>query len=384
MNASPLKTKERPVRKSFFRRHLFFFTLLFLTLIGCGLTVASSFSPRLAETLSTTLCSWVRIALGAVASLVPFCLAELLLVLLALFFLFWLGLCVASAVKKAKRKKLSPLWRKLLTAPLALLLLAVLLFTLTFAPCYHRRSVASHLSLETPVDPDRLFAALSYLTDEVNRVIPALSFNAKGQALLPGDFKHTAKTVNDCYTAFAKDHPFLQTVGFAGKEILLSPYMTYTHISGVYAYFTGESSINVNYPEYLLPFTLAHEYSHQRGIAAENEANFLAFAVCMSSDHPFLRYSGILNVFASVANKAYALDKERYFDVIERLSPAVGGEYDAYNEFFKPYENSVAGDLASAANDAYLKANGQTQGTVTYSLITTLVVNYCCDMLMKA
>ncbi len=383
MNTS-LKIKERPPRKSFFRRHWFLFSLLFLALTGAALTAVCCFSPRFAEGLSTTLCSWVRIGLGAVTLVIPFCLAELLVLLLVLYLLLWLILCVVGIVRKAKRKKPSPLLRKLLSAPLAILLLAVILFTFTFAPCYHRFSVSRHLSLETAVTEDRLFETLEYLVNEANRVIPSLTFNAKGQAVLPGDFSHTAKAVNQCYTAFAQNLPFLQTTGFPGKAILLSPYMTYTHISGIYTYFTGESSINTNYPEYLLPFTLAHEYSHQRGIAAENEANFLAFAVCMSSSDPFFRYSGVLNVFASVANKAYALDEERYFSVIEKLSPAVGNEYDAYNQFFKQYENSPAGEFSSAVNDAYLKANGQTQGTVTYSLVTTLMVNYCCDTLIPA
>lgn len=383
MNTS-LKVKERPPRQSIFRRHWFLFFLFFLAVTGTALTTVCCFSPRLAELLSTTLCSWVRIGLAAVSSVFPFCLAELLTVLLVLLFLVWLMVCVVSIAKKAKRKKLSPPWKKLLLSPVAILLLAVILFTFTFAPCYHRFSVGKHMALEAAVTQDRLFDSLAFLVNAINDAVPSLSFNEKGQALLPGDFARTAQEVNACYTAFAQDRPFLQTPGFPGKAILLSPYMTYTHISGIYTYFTGESSLNTNYPDYLLPFTLAHEYSHQRGIAFENEANFLAFAVCMSSENPFLRYSGLMNVFASVADKAYALDEERYFSVIEKLSPAVSREYAAYNEFFKPYENSAAGQISSAVNDAYLKANGQTQGTVTYSLVTTLVVNYCCDVLIPA
>ncbi len=378
---SPLKVLDPPKKKGFFRRHLAL-VILCAASVACVLTVYfGSYSPAVSEWLSTRLCSWVRIGLGAISSVFPFCVSELLLVLLALFAAAYPLLCLIGIVRAAKKKKPSPRLRRLLLTPLALLLCACLLFSLTLAPCYHRPSLSGRMKLDSPVTEERLFAALEHLVKDVNEQIPHLQFNAKGQAMSPRSFSQTAHTVNDLYDDFSRSHDFLQPVGFAAKPVLLSPAMTYTHISGIYTFFTGESAVNTHYPEYLLPFTIAHEYAHQRGIAPENEANFLAFAVLMSSDDPYFRYSGVANVFSSVANQAYATNEDRYFEIISQLSPALGDEYDAYREFFKPYEHSEAGKLAEAVNDGYLKANGQSQGTVTYSLITTMVVNYCCDVL---
>lgn len=376
-----LHVLERPKKQSFLRRHLGFVLLFCLALLTALLLFFASLFPAFAEWLAMGPCAWVRLALGAVSSIFPFCLSELLVLMLALFLLCYPVLCIVGIVRAAKKKKPSPLLRKLLSAPLALLLLVAVLFSLSFGPCYHRASLAQRMGLSTPVTQERLFQALEFLIEEINTQVPLLQFNEKGQAVLPADFSKTAEKINQAYQHFAASYDFLQSQGFDAKPILLSQPMTYTHVSGIYTFFTGESAVNTNYPDYLLPYTIAHEYSHQRGIAPENEANFLAFAVLMSSEDPYLRYSGAANVFSALANKAYSLDKDRYYQLISTLSPALSAEYAAYREFFKPYEHSTAGKVANAANNSYLKANGQSQGTVSYSLITTLVVNYCCDVL---
>ena len=55
--------------------------------------------------------------------------------------------------------------------------------------------------------------------------------------------------------------------------------MTYTHISGIYTFYTGESNININYPDFVVASSATHEMAHQRGVARENEANFVSFVV---------------------------------------------------------------------------------------------------------
>ena len=96
--------------------------------------------------------------------------------------------------------------------------------------------------------------------------------------------------------------------------------MSDLQISGIYSFFTGEANVNVEYPDYCLPFTAAHELSHQRGICRENEANFVAFLVCIGSEDDYIRYSGYLNVYEYLASALYRADKELYKSALERLS----------------------------------------------------------------
>ena len=58
--------------------------------------------------------------------------------------------------------------------------------------------------------------------------------------------------------------------------MFFSRVMSAMNFTGVYFAFTGESNINVDAPACLIPSTIAHELSHQRGIASEQECNFLA------------------------------------------------------------------------------------------------------------
>lgn len=362
-------------KRPFWQRHRFLLTELILAMLSLALWVASTRSPAFALGLSQSLGAWIRTGLGWLTGWIPFCLAELLLFGLVLFLLAWLIALIVGLVRAIRKRPKSPGLRRFLLSPLCLTLALLILFACAFGPCYHCPSLASQMNLEQEVNPDKLFFALDVLIDTVNAQVPQLSF-VKAQAQNPLGFEGVARELNAQYDRFCANHSFLQPTGFVAKPVLLSHYMTYTHISGVYAFFTGESAINTNYPPYLLPYTVAHEYAHQRGVAPENEANFLAFVLCMQSEIPFLRYSGAANVFGAVANAAYDTDPQRYLSAIARLDPALSGEYRAYKEFFKPYENSPAADLSQAANDAYLKGNGQAQGTLSYSLITSLVTNY--------
>lgn len=103
------------------------------------------------------------------------------------------------------------------------------------------------------------------------------------------------------------------------KQIAVSKLMTYTHIAGVYTYYTGEANLNTNFPSYTLPYTAAHELSHQRGTAREDEANFLAFLVCMESDDEYIKYSGYLNLFEYVAGALYKCRQQPFFSLSQTL-----------------------------------------------------------------
>jgi len=157
--------------------------------------------------------------------------------------------------------------------------------------------------------------------------------------------------------------------------VILSEPMTYTHIAGVYSFFTGEANVNTNFPDYTIPFTVAHELAHQRGIAREDEANFVAFLVCKESDDPYIRYSGYLNLFEYVSSALYSADQELYAKVASTLNTDVRYELMAYSKFFDKYRDSVAADVSGAVNDAYLKLQG-TEGTRSYGLVVDLAVAY--------
>ena len=124
----------------------------------------------------------------------------------------------------------------------------------------------------------------------------------------------------------------------------------------------------------------AHEFAHGRGIARENEANFVAFLVCSKSDDDYIRYCGLLNMYEYIASALYEADtaegKPLYREVIGLLDDRVKGELAAYSDFFERYRDSKISEISGAVNDSFLKANGTEEGEKSYGLVVNLAVSY--------
>jgi len=71
-------------------------------------------------------------------------------------------------------------------------------------------------------------------------------------------------------------------------------------IAGIYGAFTGEPNVNGEIPAVVRLFTIAHEAAHQRGVAHEDQTNFVAFLACVMHPDPDFRYSGYFNAFKYV------------------------------------------------------------------------------------
>jgi hypothetical protein len=154
--------------------------------------------------------------------------------------------------------------------------------------------------------------------------------------------------------------------------------MTYLEILGIYTFFTGESNVNVHYPDYTLPMTVAHEFAHQRGISRENEANFIAFLVCIRADDPYVRYSGYVNMFEYVASALAKTNKQLLLDVYEATDSRMYGEMRACTDFYYANRLELIGNISNFFNDNYLKSQG-TEGVVSYGMVVELCVAYYCN-----
>ena len=131
----------------------------------------------------------------------------------------------------------------------------------------------------------------------------------------------------------------------------------------------------MNFPDYTLPYTAAHELAHQRGIAREDEANFLAFLVCIRSDDAYIRYSAYVNLYEYVSSALYSADREMYKKAASTLPTLARAEQIAYSGFFDKYRHSKASDVSETVNNTFLIMHG-TQGTKSYGMVVDLAVAY--------
>lgn len=158
------------------------------------------------------------------------------------------------------------------------------------------------------------------------------------------------------------------------KPSLFRGIMSYTGIFGYYNPFSAEAQINVELPSIFLPFTLAHESSHQLGYAREQEANFMGYLIGKESRNSDLKYSTEYFVLKSLLNSLAEKNPEFVKWVLNEYSPGMKRDRLAANAFVKQHEG-ILDSFFGITNDLFLKSNRQ-EGSVTYSYFVNLLIRY--------
>lgn len=342
-----------------------------LALVCGAVHLAAVFSMRFADFFNETVSAAVRRALAMVTSPVPFSIGEWMLFVavpgVVCLLIYGIAVCARD-----KRK----CWR-FVSFVFSVIAAIYILFVLTFATGYRTTTIGDKLGLEDePVSAEELYDTTLAVIGELNRLADGQTYGIDGLSRMPDGFDGAIDAINEAYVTFAGQYPGLvPTFQSRPKIITISRPMTYTHIAGVYSFFTGESNINVNYPDFVIPFTAAHEMAHQRGVARENEANFVAFLVSIAAEDSYVRYSGYLNLYEYLASALYGASHDLYWKAIDTLDRRVRRELAAYSDFFEPYRETVVSKVSDAVNDAYLSSQG-TPGSVSYGLVVDLAVAY--------
>jgi hypothetical protein len=154
------------------------------------------------------------------------------------------------------------------------------------------------------------------------------------------------------------------------KQPLTSPLLARLGLLGVYSPFTGEAHVVRGMPAVRVPFSMAHEKAHQRGVAIEAEASFLGLLACSYSPDPLARYAGAS--FAQAQLVAALPVRERRRVASLRL-PGVERDLQDLEEYRRRNE-SVAGTVQSAVNDRYLRANRVPGGIESYGRSAFLLI----------
>lgn len=335
------------------------------------------FSVSFSEWFARYPAAAVRYALGAVTSIFPFSLFEVSILAACLYGLFLLGLGIFAGLRTLRKKGIPPFTGRAFLIAAAVLVGVFDLYVFTLAPCYFRVSAADSMGLETEsAEGEEVFFALEQLSAVVNEAAPKLKRNENGESLPSYSEKELRRRVVAAADAFGEKNGFYQSRGFAAKSFVTSPLMTYTHLSGVYGFFTGEANVNTNYPHFIVTATTAHETCHSRGIAPENECNFLAAVILLESDDAYLRYCAAAFIMDDLVSVCQKLDRERTVEILRATDSVILLDWDAYGRFFDRYRDSAASRVADKANSTYLKAMGQKEGTVSYSRIIRLTSAY--------
>ena len=379
MDARDAKAEKVPFSKKlrdrgFFRPYVTISAGAFL--FGLFVYLLSRFCSPFAEFWARYPSQALRFVLAKCSGILHFSIVEWVIlslpVLIAAYFFF--------SGRSMKRDDSAYNYYRWLLPLVCMILLVITLFFTAFAPCYFRYSLAKNLSLEErEVSAQELYDTASIVCDEIEALKGDVNFLFDGESIMPYDFDELVERIDEAYGKFAAGEDFIGHFHSRAKPLASSSLFTYTHISGVYTFMTGEVNINVNYPDFIRPFTVAHEFSHQRGIAKEEEANFVAYLVCIGSDDAYIRYSGYANLLQYLMDALAKADKTLYRKLrSEKLPAEMNGEFDSYSLFFRKYSESTASKVTGGINDVFLNSQGEKAGTASYGLVVDLAVAYYC------
>ncbi len=350
-----------------FRIQLVVFLLSLLLLFA-----ADTWVP-VADVLNRTLCQGVRVVFGSISALVPFSVGEVMLFLIPTALTF-------SLVWIFVRAKDHTAALRVVSVVLAAIMYVFSMQILTLGIAYRTTPLEEKLDLQREkVTAEELLLVATHLRDQAQSYLDDISFDENGASVMPYDMDTLSQKLTDAYETMIARYPeAVQTFPCRIKPIAASRVMSYIRLSGAYSFFSGDANINADSAEYNFPFTSAHEFAHQRGIAHEDAANFTAYLVCLSSSDAYVQYSGYVNLLIYVLNAYYtAAGQEAYRAFYTTIDSRIQREFYAERQHLSQYETSF-GELSEKVNDLYLKANG-TEGAASYGLVVDLAVAFYRD-----
>lgn len=144
-------------------------------------------------------------------------------------------------------------------------------------------------------------------------------------------------------------------------------------ISGFYFPFTGEANVAVGMPGPAPVYVAAHEMAHQRGIAREDEANFLAYLVCRESGNPVARYAGSLFAYGLASRALWRASPDSARALGHLLDEGPRADRAAIRAFWDRRKSRLE-PVASHVNDRYLRASGHPAGIASYGQAIELLL----------
>ncbi|MCH5207922.1 MAG: DUF3810 domain-containing protein [Oscillospiraceae bacterium] len=327
----------------------------------------------------------VTVPVGFITSFFFFSLTELLVILavpLVALIVFLLVRKVRKREDKSEKKKILLKAGKTFCGFLSF---ACLMYMICHGANYYRLPLEKTMDLDTsPKSAELLLEVCRTLANEAKAASENLGKNADGSTKLSESYANELKRAGNGYDKLVGDYPFLWTSVNKQKPVMLSEAWSYTHITGMYFPFFAECNVNIAQPDYLIPATAAHESAHSRGIAFENECNFLAFLSCINSDYPEYRYSGYMLAFTYCSNE---LDYEMWVETNSLLNDRMRADLSANSRYIYDHSSHGTGtvvdeivgtvnEVSHSANDAFITIQGVEDGVRSYNRVTELILAY--------
>lgn len=311
------------------------------------------------------------VPVGAVTSLLPISLTELLVILVMPGAVTLIAVFIIRMKKSSCRRKTALKAGRFLAGFVSF---ALFIYMTAHGANFYRLSMERLMELDTsPKSTEFLLAVCKDLAAHAAEERQLLTEDENGCVRFTEDIYTELSRTDSGYNSLTDEYPFLWTSVGRQKPVMLSYYWSYTGIVGMYFPFFAECNVNTEQPDFAIPYTASHESAHSRGIAHENECNFLAFLSCINSEYPEFRYSGYMSAFKFCSNSLYSADKELWQEAYLCTTEGMRRDFIAENEYIHAFEGEVQ-QVSSSVNDGFIKAQGVSDGTRSYGRVTDLIL----------
>jgi hypothetical protein len=332
--------------------------LLILILGGWFLTtLIMASNPVLAESWMRSIARFYTSMIGPILDLIPFSMMELFFV----SFYLYLAYFVISLVLNIFKKKYK--WIVDATIHFFIVGLSVGALYMSTAGIAYQRLPVIVPQYEQPVEYTMYEPIVTSIIEDFNAVASLLSFSEEGSVINPYSMEALHAHIKEAFMIL--DDPYYSSFTPISKPLWSSWLYTEFHITGVHFGPSTESMFNALMPDALLPYTLAHEIVHAKGVMREDDANLVAMYIMLSSDLPYLRYSGYhATIYAMLNLMRYIGDDQGYRRAVSQLHPSILKDYSYGTSFWENFD--LLNTFATWVNDTYLRLFGQADGVGSY------------------
>jgi len=344
--------------------------------------------PGVMDWAAVSVSAPVRGALGLFSSIYPFSLMEVFCTAAGFWLIYYIVRSIIVTTRR--REKLKILSKRLLTV-MVVILYVWSLFCWLWNSGYHAPGFAGKngfagdgVTLEALTGVTRLFAEKS------NELALMVKRNDDGRYI--EDRREMLNASTEIFQNIADRFPGLSGRLYRPKTMMFSWLMSRTGYTGIYFALTGESNINSQEPGFMMPATVAHELAHQRGVFAEDEANFVGIAACVTSGNPVYEYAGYLRGLMYLMSALHGADYETWIEISGSLRFEVISDWQENSDFWESQRRVETGvefldnilttvtvtvsDAVDTVYDGYLKSQNQELGIKSYGACVNLLVEY--------
>ena len=309
--------------------------------------------------------------LGEKSAGVSFSIAELLIVMTVVGLLFYLLFFIEGVVRRGH------FFRRLYRIVLTLVCLVLVVyagFCVLWGVYFYGDDFMTQSGLESgEVSVEQLRTVTAFFASLANETAELVERDAEG--VCATDRQAVLERSGGLYAALEADFPCLEGPPLRAKGLMLSRLLSYTDFTGFFFPFTGEANVNTDFPPALFAATVAHELAHQRGVAKEQEANFVAVLACLRNDDPDFTYSAALLAYTYLGNALAQADREGWQEIYSGLSDLVLRDFEADNAYWARFRTPVR-TVSNTVYENFMYSYDQTLGLRSYGACVDLLVNY--------